>query len=351
MKYSFLGLASANLKRDSEHHYELMQELGQGALSVVKCASHRESGQRYAVKVVQKSQLHLEDQEALLAEAKLMQELDHPNIVKLHGLFDERNAYYLVMDLIEGGELFDRIVAKESYNEKEARDLIRVLLDTLKYCHGLNIVHRDIKPEVWALLASTLSPPLVRASDIYSTPSAQNLLCVSSDDDSTIKLCDFGFASRVTDDGAQLPNSALRHTWIRRSRDLEANIVRQRCRFVVGRDLDLHSARWLPSILRRGSEQIIHQDQMRRFRIPRGYWSSISEEAKDLIAKMLVVDPVKRSIATAALDHPWVIGDDHWLASRDLSTNLREFKRYNGKRKFKATAEGTHRCSEAIACT
>ena len=93
-----------------------MQELGQGALS--SNASHRESGQRYAVKVVQKSQLHLEDQEALLAEAKLMQELDHPNIVKLHGLFDERNAYYLVMDLIEGGELFDRIVAKEYYNER-----------------------------------------------------------------------------------------------------------------------------------------------------------------------------------------------------------------------------------------
>ena len=148
MKYSFRGLASAKLEERFEHHYELMQELGQGALSVVKCASHRETGRRYAVKVVQKSQLHLEDQEALLAEAKLMQELDHPNIVKLHGLFDERNAYYLVMDLIEGGELFDRIVAKESYNEKEARDLIRVLLDTLKYIHGLNIAHRDIKPEV-----------------------------------------------------------------------------------------------------------------------------------------------------------------------------------------------------------
>ena len=159
MKYSFRGLASAKLEERFEHHYELMQELGQGALSVVKCASHRETGRRYAVKVVQKSQLHLEDQEALLAEAKLMQELDHPNIVKLHGLFDERNAYYLVMDLIEGGELFDRIVAKESYNEKEARDLIRVLLDTLKYIHGLNIAHRDIKPEVGAACFNPPPPP------------------------------------------------------------------------------------------------------------------------------------------------------------------------------------------------
>ena len=85
----------------------------------------------YACKCVKKHQLNLEDRESLLAEAQLMKELDHPNIVKLHGVYDEKQSYYLVMDLIQGGELFDRIVKKEFYSEKEARDLILVLLRIL----------------------------------------------------------------------------------------------------------------------------------------------------------------------------------------------------------------------------
>ena len=168
---------------------------------------------------------------------------------------------------------------------------------------------------------------------------AQNLLCVSSDDDTTIKLCDFGFASRVTDE--------------------EPNCLTQLCgtpgyvapeilkRTSYGKGVDLWSAGILTYILLGGYPPFYDEDQNKLYtKIKRGdfefheeHWSSISEEAKDLIAKMLVVDPVKRIDATAALDHPWVISDDHWLASRDLSTNLREFKRYNGKRKFKATAK------------
>ena len=134
--------------------------------------SHRSTRVAYACKCVKKHQLNLEDRESLLAEAQLMKELDHPNIVKLHAFFDEPTMFYLVMDLIEGGELFERIAQKEFYSEKEARDLILILLQTIKYCHDLGIVHRDLKPE--------------------------NLLCVSYDDDSSIKLCDFGFAAKLT---------------------------------------------------------------------------------------------------------------------------------------------------------
>ena len=90
---------------------------------------------RLAAKCIAKEPLNLEDEEALMQEVNILQQLDHPNIVKLHGFFDEATMFYLVMDLIEGGELFERIVQKEFYSEKVARDLIRILVDTIKYCH------------------------------------------------------------------------------------------------------------------------------------------------------------------------------------------------------------------------
>ena len=100
-----------------------------------------------------------------------MRSVDHPNIVKLYDFFDEKRYYYMAIELMEGGELFERIVKKTFYNEKEARDLIRILLDALAYLHHRHIVHRDLKPE--------------------------NLLLKSPYNDFDIKLADFGFAKKV----------------------------------------------------------------------------------------------------------------------------------------------------------
>ena len=133
---AFIGAAHAvreSVQFDSI--YELGDELGTGAMSVVRVATRRSDGMRLAAKCIAKEPLNLEDEEALMQEVNILQQLDHPNIVKLHGFFDEATMFYLVMDLIEGGELFERIVQKEFYSEKEARDLIRILVDTIKYCH------------------------------------------------------------------------------------------------------------------------------------------------------------------------------------------------------------------------
>lgn len=86
--------------------------------------------------------------------------MDHPNVVKLYEIFEDEDYIYLVLELMTGGELFDRIVDKEHYSEKEAADTIRPIVDAIKYCHSLGIVHRDLK--VFNLLINIARKPLIR---------------------------------------------------------------------------------------------------------------------------------------------------------------------------------------------
>lgn len=97
-----------------------------------------------------------------------MSQLDHPNAVKLYEIFDSEDYLFLVMELLSGGELFDRIVEKESYNEKEASDTIRPTVDAIRYCHGIGVIHRDLKPE--------------------------NLLYLTNEEGAPLKITDFGVA-------------------------------------------------------------------------------------------------------------------------------------------------------------
>jgi calcium/calmodulin-dependent protein kinase I len=121
--------------------------LGAGAFSVVKEGTHKASGHSFAIKVVTKSKLTSEDEAALQDEIMVLQELQHPNIIRLYDVFEEKLYYYLVTEKMSGGELFDRIVQKSYYNEKEARDTCLVLFEALNFCHTHKVAHRDLKPE------------------------------------------------------------------------------------------------------------------------------------------------------------------------------------------------------------
>jgi calcium/calmodulin-dependent protein kinase I len=125
----------------------------------------------YAVKCVNRKKLSEEDEAALLDEVSILMEMKHLHIIRLYDFFTEPSTYYLVMEQMSGGELFDRIVAKAYYNEKEARDTCKILLEAVGYMHHNHVAHRDLKPE--------------------------NLLLLSNDDDSTVKIADFGFAKKV----------------------------------------------------------------------------------------------------------------------------------------------------------
>lgn len=112
------------------------KKLGEGAYSIVKEAQSRKTGGSFAVKIVTRANLEVEDEEALLDEIDILQSLNHINIIKLYDVYCEEFYYYLVTERMRGGELFDRIVEKESYNEKEAKNVCKILFGAIEYCHS-----------------------------------------------------------------------------------------------------------------------------------------------------------------------------------------------------------------------
>lgn len=127
--------------------------------------------------MVSRNKLQKEDELSLRIEVEVLMSLNHPNIVKVLDFFEEEEQFYLVLEYLDGGELFDRLLEKAVYTEGEARDVFSVLLTALKYCHDSGVVHRDVKPE--------------------------NILLTSRTDDVSIKLADFGFAMKLGEPAAK----------------------------------------------------------------------------------------------------------------------------------------------------
>lgn len=289
--------------------YRLKGVLGTGAFSTVREGFHRSnSTMSYAVKCINRKKLSEEDEAALLDEVSILKEMKHDHIIRLFDFFEESSTYYLVMERMRGGELFDRIVAKAYYNEKEARDTCKIVLEAVRYCHENHVAHRDLKPE--------------------------NLLLLSDVDDSAVKIADFGFAKKVYE-----PNSLTTQCGTPgyvAPEILEGTAYDQRA--------DMWSVGVILYILLGGYPPFIESTQRDLFRkIRKGdyefheeYWGTVSAEAKDLISSLLTVDSRDRLTADEALENAWILGDDAKLASKDLGGNLNKLRNFNGKRKFRA---------------
>lgn len=291
--------------------YKLGKPLGEGAFSVVKEGTHKGSQKSFAIKIVTKAKLTHEDEVALQDEISILKELKHEHIIRLYDVFDESQYYYLVTEKMEGGELFDRIVAKSYYNEKEARDVCKILFEAMRYCHSKKVAHRDLKPE--------------------------NLLLMSAQNDSAIKIADFGFAKK-----ASTPNSLTTQC------GTPGYVAPE---ILEGTPYDTKADMWslgvIVYILLGGYPPFIEQNQRELFRkIRKGqyefheeYWGQVSSEAKDLISSLLTVNPSQRLSAEESLTNIWICGDDEMLAGKDLAVNLAEFKKFNARRKFKASVK------------
>jgi serine/threonine protein kinase len=169
VEYKRLREAVVRDDRVITNHYKLGQKLGVGSFaSVFAGISVRDPSLKVALKGMSNISIKKGDEATVLAEIRTMQTIRHPNIVKYYDHFEDDQHYYIVLEKLDGGELFDRIGKKVSYNENEARELFLVILRAVKYLHDRSIVHRDIKPE--------------------------NLLMVNDSDDAQVKLADFGFA-------------------------------------------------------------------------------------------------------------------------------------------------------------
>lgn len=294
--------------------YQLNSKLKTGSFGTVCLGTHRASGTRVAIKCVLRKQIQPNDDATIYGEVEVLASLSHDFICPLIDFFVEDDCYYIVMEYMAGGDLFDRLGKLQSYNEQVARDVVSKLLIAIQYCHENNIAHCDLKPK--------------------------NLLLQEQGNDSSIKLADFGFASRV-----YFPNS-----------------LTKRCgtpyfvapEILKGTPYDQKSDMWSVGIiifcLLSGQLPFVGTRPLELYRsIISGVfnfedecWGSVSQEAKNLIEGLLVTDPDKRLTASQALRMPWFHEDRRrGLRSRGLMQASGRLKIFNAKMKFKSAILAT----------
>lgn len=290
--------------------YSLGPKLGEGSSAIVREATRKGTSERFAVKIVRKANLEARDVEALLEEVTILRSLEHPNLIKVFEFLEEPRAYFVVMECVGGGELFDRIARKAGYTEKAARSVFRLLARTIDYLHDQDVVHRDLKLE--------------------------NLLLRDSGDDVTVAIADFGFAAKLSARRPHLTDYCGTPNY------MAPEIILAE---PYGKPVDMWALGVLTYILLGGYAPFSHNNRMKLFGLIRKgqyqfdpqYWAHVSEEAKDLIRGMLERDPGKRLTATQALQHPWVTQKDYILQQRDLESSKQELRRFNARRKFRAS--------------
>jgi len=290
-------------EKSIKKYYDLKETIGSGSFATVKLGIHKKTGERFAVKVIDKSAIK-DSEDTLRNEIDILKSIEHPNIIALKEIFDSKSKLYLVMELVSGGELFDRIVEKGSYTEKDASILIKKVVDAVSYLHGKGIVHRDLKPE--------------------------NLL-YNDADGREIKIADFGLAKIAGDSSPMMSTTCgtpgyvapevLKNEGYDKSVDL----------WSVGVILYILLCGF-PPFYEESTPALFEQIMKGHFDFPDPYWTNISASAKDLVRNLICVDVKKRYIAEQCLVHPWITGETATTVMLDVGDTM---KKWNAKRKFK----------------
>ncbi|XP_055289559.1 ribosomal protein S6 kinase alpha-3-like [Moschus berezovskii] len=261
--------------------YEVKEDIGVGSYSVCKRCIHKATNMEFAVKIIDKSKRDpTEEIEILLRYGQ------HPNIITLKDVYDDGKYVYVVTELMKGGELLDKILRQKFFSEQEASAVLFTITKTVEYLHAQGVVHRDLKPS--------------------------NILYVDeSGNPESIRICDFGFAKQLRAENGLLMTPCY-----------TANFVAPEVLKRQGYDAacDIWSLGVLLYTMLTGytpfangpddtPEEILARIGSGKFSLSGGYWNSVSDTAKDLVSKMLHVDPHQRLTAALVLTHPWIV---HW---------------------------------------
>nr|KAF6492794.1 pregnancy up-regulated nonubiquitous CaM kinase [Molossus molossus] len=317
--------------------YEIREKLGSGAFSEVVLAQERGSSHLVALKCISKKALR--GKEALVEnEIAVLRRVSHPNIVALEDVHESPSHLYLAMELVTGGELFDRIMERGSYTEKDASHLVGQVLGAVSYLHSLGIVHRDLKPE--------------------------NLLYATPFEDSKIMVSDFGLskiqAGNMLGTACGTPGYAEpggTEGWCARARVCVClsvclwpppapELLEQK---PYGKAVDVWALGVISYILLCGyppfydesDPELFSQILRASYEFDSPFWDDISESAKDFIRHLLERDPQKRFTCQQALQHLWISGDAAF--DKDILGSVSEqiqknFARTHWKRAFNATS-------------
>eukprot|EP00298_Acanthocystis_sp_HF-20_P009353 c18257_g1_i2.p1 GENE.c18257_g1_i2~~c18257_g1_i2.p1 ORF type:complete len:333 (-),score=79.00 c18257_g1_i2:122-1120(-) len=289
---------------DISEKYTIGDVLGSGHYAEVRLGINKETGEKVAIKVCARGKMEIDD---IIQEIDILARVeDHPHVIQLKEIYEKKGRIFIVMELVTGGELFDRIVEVQYYKEPEARNLMRCLIETIGHMHSHGIVHRDLKPE----------------NAIFQTP----------DEDSILKVSDFGFAN-VYDPNNQFVATCGTPLYVA-PEILDCVPYNYQC--------DMWSLGVIVFILLCGyppfygedDQELFDQIRHARYQFLSPAWDRVSSDAKDFISQCFQLSPKARLTAENALKHKWITelgaGSDHL----HLGDTLYELKRTQCKRKF-----------------
>lgn len=291
--------------------YRIGKVLGSGAFGEVRLCLHKDTQTQRAVKVLRKNLLDEKEMDMLKNEIAILQDMDHPNIVKMYEFLEDDKRIYIVTEICKGGELFDEILNRSKFDEKDAAVVMRQLLAAINYCHKKSIVHRDLKPE--------------------------NMLLEQDKDLEKLKIVDFGTSMSFDPDRAL--DEKLGTAYYIAPEVIKKN-YNEKC--------DLWSCGVIMYILLSGeppfndpkadNEAIMKKVEKGKYDITKGVWKTSSKEAKDLIKKLLTYKPEDRISAEDALQHPWFQDFKVEVDSTATGNALGNLKTFRSKQKLKVAA-------------
>ncbi|XP_061673390.1 serine/threonine-protein kinase Chk2 isoform X2 [Syngnathoides biaculeatus] len=284
--FVFIDLSDeeSTLPAELRDKYLLTRRIGTGVCGEVKLAFERSTCKKFAVKIIKKNNFKSEGTATRNAETEIeiLQRIDHPCLIKTQDFYQTDDTFYIVLELMEGGELFQRLKSQQRLSEDTAKLYFYQMLEAVQYLHAKGIIHRDLKPE--------------------------NILLSSQDDDCLIKVTDFN-QSRI------LEEAALMRTLCGTPAYLAPEVLTHATAGGYGLPVDAWSLGVLLFVCLCGyppfhenfstlsvSEQIVQG----QFTMVPSKWRHVSDRAKDMVRKLLVVEPAKRMSIDAALRHPWM---------------------------------------------
>ncbi|XP_018418273.1 PREDICTED: calcium/calmodulin-dependent protein kinase type 1G [Nanorana parkeri] len=294
--------------------FVFMEVLGSGAFSEVFLVQHRSTGQHFALKCIKK--VNSARDRSLENEIAVLKKIKHDNIVTLEDVYESSSHFYLVMQLVSGGELFDRILERGLYTEKDASHVIRQVLSAVRYLHDNGVVHRDLKPE--------------------------NLLYLTADENSKIMITDFGLS--------KMEETGIMSTACGTPGYVAPEVLAQK---PYSKAVDCWSIGVITYILLCGYPPFYEETESKLFeKIKDGsyefespFWDDISKSAKDFISCLLEKDPKKRYNCEHALKHPWIAGNTalHRDIYRSVSIQIKKnFAKSKWRQAFNAATVVYH---------
>ncbi|KAJ3260157.1 hypothetical protein HK103_001233 [Boothiomyces macroporosus] len=276
--------------------YELQDIIGVGAFSEVRIGIERKTGNQFAIKIIDRSKCKGKE-DMIETEVRVLKMIKHENIIQLYEMFEFNGKIFLVMELVTGGELFDEITQRGTFNERDAAAIVQKILSAIKYLHEMGIVHRDLKPENLLLSDRTRNP--------------------------RVKISDFGL-SKIFKETDILKTACGTPGYV------APEILKKKG---YGPQVDMWSLGVITYILLCGyppffdssNTELFKKIMAGRFQFDRPWWDNISEKAKDFICKLLIVEPKLRWTAAEALQHPFIIENcypQRYVSPMDMACRL-----------------------------